>query len=70
MAIRMFKRRVCEGCGRPHPHQGERDFDPPRFCAVCSTDRRANARLSLGIGTAVVYSTDGRYVLPEVTDRP
>ncbi|RVG73632.1 hypothetical protein CN223_25370 [Sinorhizobium meliloti] len=69
MAVRTFKRRTCAGCGRPHPNKGDRDFDPPKFCAACSTDRRASARVSLGIGAGVVYSADGRYVLPEVSDR-
>lgn len=64
MADRKFVRVGCAKCGRPHPVQGDADFDPPRFCAVCSSERRANARKALNIADNLRYSDDERYVLP------
>lgn len=61
----MFKLilKKCENCGREHKRNAADDFDPPRFCAACSSTRRSKARAKLSIRADVEYSADGRYVL-------
>lgn len=60
MAIR---RRRCAKCGQAHGHKPDEDFDPPKFCSRCRTERRANAVRQLKVGQ-FVHSEDGRYALP------
>ncbi len=54
----------CRHCGKPHERDGE-TFDPPRFCASCTDERRgiaASAHGSRPIGKREMES--GVYILP------
>lgn len=65
MVLRQLVRISCVKCGLAHPCGAEKDFDPPKYCAECSSERRANARRSLNISDGIRLSLDERYVLPE-----